>query len=72
MSKKNNVNPNRYKTAGRDRPGDNLLQHQHRLAATQAQAEQRREATGKKQAPRNEKDATLNVVPDDDTAELEK
>ena len=42
MGKKNNVNPNHYKTAGRDRPGDNLLQQEHRHALTQAQAELRR------------------------------
>ncbi len=42
MGKKNNVNPNHYKTAGRDRPGDNLLQQEHRNAFTQAQAELRR------------------------------
>lgn len=44
MSKKSNVNPNHYKTDGRDRPGDNLLQHEHRLDFTRKQAELRQEA----------------------------
>jgi hypothetical protein len=41
MGKKNNVNPNHYKTAGRDRPGDNLRQDRHRQDFTRGRAERR-------------------------------
>ena len=35
MSKKNNVNPDHYKTAGRTRPGDDILQERHKSKLTQ-------------------------------------
>jgi hypothetical protein len=39
MSKKNNVNPDHYKTAGRLRPGDPGLQELEKQQYAQAQAE---------------------------------
>ena len=72
MGKKNNVNPNHYKTAGRDRPGDNLLQHQHRLDFTQAQAELRREATEMTMDAQQASDAVIDVVPQEDDVGLEE
>lgn len=50
MSKKSNVNPNHYKTAGRDRPGDNLGQEKHRLNFTRGRAE-RQQAVSKQIPP---------------------
>lgn len=38
MSKKNNVNPNHYKTGGRDRQGEDILQEVHKQEYAQAQA----------------------------------
>ena len=35
MSKQSNVNPDQYTQAGRDRPGDDLLQEQHKQQFTQ-------------------------------------
>lgn len=40
MSKKNNVNPDHYKTAGRMRPGEPGLQERQKQEYAQAQAEQ--------------------------------
>lgn len=38
MSEKNNVNPDYYKVAGRDRQGEDILQEVHKQQYTQAQA----------------------------------
>jgi hypothetical protein len=38
MSKKNNVNPDHYKVAGRDRQGEDILQEVHKQEYAQAQA----------------------------------
>lgn len=38
MSKKNNVNPNHYKVAGRDRQGEDILQEVNKQQYAQAQA----------------------------------
>lgn len=38
MSEKNNVNPDHYKVAGRDRQGEDILQEVHKQQYTQAQA----------------------------------
>ncbi len=35
MSKKNNVHPDHYKTAGRTRPGDDILQDRYKHQLTQ-------------------------------------
>ncbi len=37
MGKKNNVNPNHYKTAGRERPGQDVVHEIHKQKYTQAQ-----------------------------------
>ena len=38
MGKKNNVNPNHYKTRGRERQGDDIVQEIHKQEYAQAQA----------------------------------
>jgi hypothetical protein len=38
MERKNNVNPNHYKTAGRERPGEDIVQEIHKQKFTQAAA----------------------------------
>ncbi len=37
MGTKNNVNPDHYKTAGRERPGKDIVQEIHKQKYTQAQ-----------------------------------
>ena len=37
MGRKNNVNPDHYKTAGRERPGQDIVQEIHKQKFTQAQ-----------------------------------
>ncbi len=37
MGTKSNVNPDHYKTAGRERPGQNVVQEIHKQKYTQAQ-----------------------------------
>ncbi len=37
MGTKNNVNPDHYKTAGRERPGQDVVQEIHKQKYTQAQ-----------------------------------
>jgi len=37
MGKKNNVNPNHYKTEGRERPGQDVVQEIHKQKYTQAE-----------------------------------
>ena len=38
MGKKNNVNPDHYKTAGRERQGDDIVQEIHKQEHTQAES----------------------------------
>ncbi len=38
MSSKNNVNPDHYKTAGRQRQGENIIQKIYKRASAQAKA----------------------------------
>jgi len=38
MGKKNNVNPDHYKTAGRERQGDDIVQEIHKQEYAQAEA----------------------------------
>jgi hypothetical protein len=38
MGRKNNVNPNHYKTAGRERPGEDIVQEIHKQKYTQSEA----------------------------------
>jgi hypothetical protein len=38
MARKSNVNPNHYKTAGRERQGEEVLQELHRQTYAQAKA----------------------------------
>ncbi len=40
MGTKNNVNPDHYKTAGRERPGQDIVQEIHKQKYTQAQKNQ--------------------------------
>lgn len=47
MGKKSNVNPDHYKTAGRERQGEDIAQEQHRQQFAQAKAVQRKASRGK-------------------------
>lgn len=47
MGKKSNVNPDHYKTAGRERQGEDIAQEQHRQEYAQAKAAQRKASRGK-------------------------
>jgi hypothetical protein len=49
MSSKNNVNPDHYKLAGRDRPNENVLHEQEKRSLAQ---EQERRERRKKVQPR--------------------
>ncbi|HSK74160.1 MAG TPA: hypothetical protein VK892_20840 [Pyrinomonadaceae bacterium] len=40
MGKKNNVNPDHYKTAGREKPGEDIVHEVHKQKYTQAQSSQ--------------------------------
>ena len=44
MSKKSNVHPDHYKTAGRSRPGDDLLQERETQEYAQSQQDSTRHA----------------------------
>jgi hypothetical protein len=44
MSSKNNVNPDHYKVAGRDRPNDDLLQNVQKQQFAEAEARRKRTA----------------------------
>jgi hypothetical protein len=47
MSGKNNVNPDHYKVAGRDRPGDDVVHERQKQSLAQEQARlARRKRTG--------------------------
>jgi hypothetical protein len=65
MSKKNNVNPNHYKTGGRDRQGEDILQEVHKQEYAQAQA---------KHAPNPKQPfpASQQVDQDDEDGEMNK
>lgn len=54
MGKKSNVNPDHYKTAGRERQGEDIAQEQHRQEYAQAKAAQRKASRGK---------STPNLIP---------
>ena len=54
MGKKSNVNPDHYKTAGRERQGEDIAQEQHRQKYAQAKAAQRKASRGK---------STPNLIP---------
>lgn len=45
MGKKNNVNPGHYKTAGRERQGDDIVQEIHKQEYAQAEAAQKKADT---------------------------
>lgn len=47
MSKKNNVNPDHYKIAGRDRQGEDVLQEVHKQKYAQAKSRKARAGQGK-------------------------
>jgi hypothetical protein len=47
MGTKNNVNPDHYKTAGRERPGQDVVQEIHKQKYTQAQNNNETEAGSK-------------------------
>lgn len=49
MSKNNNVNPNHYKVAGRERPGEDIVPRRHKRRLTQnREAVQGKGKSGKK------------------------
>lgn len=52
MSKNINVNPGNYKTAGRERQGEDIVQDLEKRRLTVAQSRKRRRAEAKKAAPR--------------------
>lgn len=63
MSKKNNVNPNHYKVAGRDRQGEDVLQEVHKQEYAQAQAKYNpKEPFAAPTAPHTEKEAEDSEV----------
>ena len=53
MSKHNNVNPDQYKLAGRERPGDGILHEQNKERASVQEHELREEAKQGKRKQRN-------------------
>ncbi len=57
MSKKSNVNPDHYKTAGRERPGQDVVQEIQKQKYTEAKAEEeaREHGTGSKFIPGHSK-----------------
>jgi hypothetical protein len=52
MSKKNNVNPDHYKTAGRDRPGEDVVHERNRQEAALERARRTRAKRPKAGPPR--------------------
>jgi hypothetical protein len=63
MSEKNNVNPDYYKVAGRDRQGEDILQEVHKQQYAQAQ---------KKDNPKGSPFPKEDESKDDKTAETVK
>lgn len=57
MSKKSNVNPNHYKTRGRDRQGEDILQETHKQEYRQAQTRRGPKESLAPPAPQIEKDS---------------
>ncbi len=61
MGKKNNVNPDHYKTAGRERPGQDVVHEIHKQKYTQAQTRDNESefipGSGKDQQEFDEKDS---------------
>jgi hypothetical protein len=55
MSKRINVNPDHYKTAGRERPGDQLVQEQYKQQFGQARAGRGKAKTRPGSRPRGKK-----------------
>jgi hypothetical protein len=48
MSKNNNVNPGQYKTKGRERQGEDIVQEREKVKASLAEHQVREEAKAKK------------------------
>ena len=48
---KNNVNPNHYKVAGRERQGEDILQGPHKQKLTQSRSSGRRGSHGNRERP---------------------
>ena len=73
MSKKNNVNPDHYKTAGRMRPGEPGLQERQKQEYAQIQAEQAQSEDqflpGAKSQPRPKNES---VLPEEEPLEDEE
>ena len=46
MGRKNNVNPDHYKTAGREKPGQDIVQEIHKQKFTQEQEQARKKTVG--------------------------
>jgi hypothetical protein len=48
MSKNINVNPGQYKVAGRERPGEDIVQREHRIALAKNRKSQPKQRRSKK------------------------
>ena len=56
MSKKNNVNPDHYKTRGRERQGEDILQEVHKQQYAQAQQKGNQKQSFIPNSPRRQND----------------
>ena len=56
MSKKNNVNPDHYKTRGRERQGEDILQEVHKQQYAQAQQKGNQKQSFIPNSPRQQND----------------
>jgi hypothetical protein len=52
MSKKNNVNPDHYKIAGRDRPGEDVVHERNKQSVALERARLERTKRGKAERPK--------------------
>ncbi len=68
MSNKNNVNPDHYKTAGRERPGQDIVQGIQKQKYTEAMAaeEAREHGNGSKFIPGNAQTSVTPAVAETD------
>lgn len=72
MGKKNNVNPDHYKTAGRELPGQDIVHEIHKQKFTQAQAQQKNEFGSEYIPGENPENVTETPVEEVETGEVNK
>lgn len=71
MARKNNVNPDRYKTAGREPQGQSVFQDVERQKLGEEKARLSRSATSPVPAPQRKENSAVSKAPEDLGADLQ-